>query len=119
MIWLIGVLRSWRTWERGSDSDEGVPGAVMVSRRSTPSKGSGLHGRRDAFGLQQGLHLSKETRQIDGLRVEIIAARGKGPFLVGGHGVRGQGNEGHRLGGVCGLDLLRGLPAVDHGKTHV
>src|SRR2546430_1359557 len=68
---------------------------------------------------QQRLDLLQQPRQIDRLGIEVIAPRGERLLAVAGHRIGREGNDGNVAGLPCGLDLPRGLPAIEHRKAEI
>src|SRR5271168_1167532 len=70
-------------------------------------------------GFEAGLDLVEQSRQVDGLGVEIRAADLDALGAIARQRVRGQRDDGDRRGCGGGLDQLRRFPAVHWAECYV
>src|SRR6266436_8879984 len=99
MMWFSGVRSSWRSW---------APGSMLTAARSRAGRPPELR-----------LDLLEEPGEIDGLGVEVVAARRHRLLPVARHGVRGERDHRDRPRLRGRLDLSGGLPAVQSREAHV
>src|SRR5216684_382881 len=99
MMWLSGVRSSWRSC---------APGSLLTAPRSRAGRPPELR-----------LDLLEQPGEIDGLGVEVVAARCDRLLPVARHGVRGERDHRDRAGLRGGLDPAGRLPAVQARQAHV
>lgn len=68
---------------------------------------------------QQGLNFSKQTGQLNGLRVVIVAAGLQSSTPIPRHGMSRERDNRNVRRRRIGFEPLGSLPTVDHGQTHV
>src|SRR6185436_8544854 len=99
--------------------------ARTVARLSTRAATSTLVSvpTRNLLGLrpprEQRLDLRQQARQLDGLRVEVVATHAPRPLGILGHGVRREADHGDAGRAVPGLDSPGRLPAVEHRQSQI
>src|SRR5277367_6485551 len=91
--------------------------------RALPSWGfaasASLEARAGAARLRGSLDLAEQSRQVDGLGIEIRAADLDALGAIARQRVRGQRDDGDRSGCRGGLDQLRRFPAVHWAECYV
>src|SRR5690606_36296175 len=68
---------------------------------------------------EQRRYLGEKASEIYRLRFKVIAPDGSRTYLVAGHGVRGERDDGNVAGPRIGFQFCRRIPAIEHRKAQI